>query len=192
MRRLRFLLPAFATTVALASTAAAPANAANAVPAPAHAPAPCAGANVTPTPASAARVRSATLCLLNRQRARHGLRRLRAQRSLSNAATKYARLMVAKHFFDHVSPAGSTMAQRIQRTAYLHHTRAWSLGENLAWGAGMASTPAQIVNAWMHSPGHRRNILDPSFKEIGIGIALGAPTGQSAAATYVNEFGRRA
>jgi uncharacterized protein YkwD len=182
MRRLRFLLPAFASTVALATTgfAAAPASAAT-----------CAGANLTPSTAHAAQIRAATLCLLNRQRARHGLRRLRAQRSLSHAATKYARLMVAKHFFDHVSPAGSTMASRIERTRYLHHTRAWSLGENLAWGAGMASTPAQIVNAWMHSPPHRRNILDPSFREIGVGVALGSPTGR-AGATYVNEFGRRA
>ena len=189
MRRLRFLLPAFAATLAIAAPAAN-ANAAHAASAPAKHRA-CAGVNLTPTAASATKVRIATLCLLNRQRTLHGLRRLRAQRSLSHAATNYARLMVSKHFFDHVSPAGSTMAQRIGRTAYLHHTRAWSLGENLAWGAGSASTPAQIVNAWMHSPGHRRNILDPSFKEIGIGVALGAPTGASGA-TYVNEFGRRA
>jgi uncharacterized protein YkwD len=187
MRRLRFLLPAFAATLAIAAPAAnANVNAAHAA-----GPRLCAGANLTPTASSAAKVRSATLCLLNRQRALHGLRRLRAQRSLAHAATNYARLMVHKHFFDHVSPAGSTMAQRIGRTAYLHHTRAWSLGENLAWGADSASTPAQIVNAWMHSAPHRRNILDPSFKEIGVGIALGAPTGQSGA-TYVNEFGRRA
>jgi uncharacterized protein YkwD len=187
MRRLRFLLPAFAMIIlALATTANANAATPNRVATP------CAGANLTPTPASAAKVRSATLCLLNRQRALHGLRRLRAQRSLSHAATNYARLMVHQHFFDHVSPSGSTMASRIERTNYLHHTRAWSLGENLAWGAGTASTPWQIVNAWMHSPGHRRNILDPSFKEIGIGVALGAPTGLTGAATYVNEFGRRA
>jgi uncharacterized protein YkwD len=186
MRRLRFLLPAFAATLAIAAPAAnANANAA----ATKHRA--CAGANLTPSAASATKVRAATLCLLNRQRTLHGLRRLRAQRSLSHAATSYARLMVSKHFFDHVSPAGSTMASRIGHTAYLHHTRAWSLGENLAWGAASASTPAQIVNAWMHSAPHRRNILDGHFKEIGIGLALGAPTGGSGA-TYVNEFGRRA
>jgi uncharacterized protein YkwD len=187
MRRLRFLLPAFAATLAIAAPASANAN----VHARARAAAPCAGANLKPNAASAAKVRSATLCLLNRQRTRHGLRRLHAQPSLSHAATLYARLMVTKHFFDHVSPSGSTMTSRIGRTAYLHHTRAWSLGENLAWGADSASTPLQIVNAWMHSPGHRRNILDPSFTEIGIGIALGSPNGGSGA-TYVNEFGRRA
>lgn len=189
MRRLRFLLPAIATacvlviapTAANADTAAATSAAARA----------CPGANLTPSVAHAAQVRRATLCLLNRQRFQHGLRGLRLHRSLTNAATKYARLMVHQRFFAHVSPTGSTMAQRIKRTRYLRHTRAWSLGENLAWGAGTSSTPAQIVNAWMHSPGHRANILNGSYREIGIGIALGAPTGGSGA-TYVNEFGRRA
>lgn len=180
MRRLRFLLPAFAATFAFAiapTTASAAAR-------------PCAGAHLAPTAAHAAQVRHATLCLLNRQRTRHGLPRLRTHRSLTNAARKYARLMVKQRFFDHVSPAGSTMAQRIKRTNYLRHTRGWALGENLAWGTGGSATPAQIVKAWMKSPGHRRNILDGTFREFGIGIALGAPNG-SAGATYVNEFGRR-
>ena len=191
MRRLRFLLPAFATTCVLAvAPAAATANPAPTATSAAMARA-CPGANLAPTVVHAAQVRRATLCLLNRQRVRHGLRRLRLHRSLGNAATRYARLMVAKHFFNHVSPGGSTMTQRIERTRYLRHTRAWSLGENLAWGAGSSATPARIVNAWMHSAGHRANILDDSYREIGIGIALGSPVGGSGA-TYVNEFGRRA
>jgi uncharacterized protein YkwD len=180
MRRLPFLTPALVLAVTLL-----------AFPAAANAATPCRGAHLTPSPQHAAQVRSATLCLLNRQRALHGLPRLRAHRSLSHAAAKYARLMVAQRFFDHVSPAGTTMPQRIKRTNYLKHTRAWSLGENIAWGSGGAATPARIVNAWMHSAGHRANILDRSFREIGIGIALGAPNG-GAGATYVNEFGRRA
>ena len=182
MRRLRFLLPAFALLATLLTfSTASSASAATA----------CRGAHLAPTPARGVAIRHATLCLLNRERARRGLPRLREHRSLANAARKYARLMVAKRFFDHVSPAGSTMAQRIKRTNYLRHTRAWSLGENLAWGSGGAATPAQIVNAWMHSPGHRANILNGRFREIGIGVALGAPNG-GGGATYVNEFGRRA
>lgn len=181
MRRLRFLLPAFALAATLLALPTANADAASA---------PCRGANLKPTRTHAVAVRHATLCLLNRQRAAHGLPRLREHRSLSTAAKKYARLMVAKRFFDHVSPAGSTMASRIKRTNYLHHTHAWSLGENIAWGSGGLATPAQIVNAWMHSAGHRANILDGSFREIGIGIALGAPNGGSGA-TYVNDFGAR-
>jgi uncharacterized protein YkwD len=151
---------------------------------------PCHGAHLTPSAAHAAKVRAATICLVNRQRVRHGLRRLHTQRSLTHAATAYARLMVAQRFFDHVSPTGLTFDQRIKRTNYLRNVRGWALGENIAWGAGPASTPAQIVNAWMHSPGHRANILDPRYRELGMGIAIGAPTGGSGA-TYVNEFGRR-
>jgi uncharacterized protein YkwD len=180
MRRLRFLLPAFAATATLAL---APAASSAAAPA-------CPGAHLTPSAAHATQVRSATLCLLNRQRARHGLPRLRRHRSLSHAASTYAHLMVNKRFFAHVSPGGSTMSQRIKRTNYLRGTRGWSLGENLAWGTGASATPAQIVSGWMRSPGHRRNVLDRGFREIGIGIALGAPNG-GAGATYVNEFGRR-
>jgi uncharacterized protein YkwD len=180
MRRLRYLLPALAISVMLLSLPATSSAAA----------ARCSGANLAPTPAHAAKVRHATLCLLNRQRTRHGLPRLREHRSLTNAARKYARLMVRQRFFDHVSPAGSTMSQRIKRTNYLHHARGYGLGENIAWGSGALATPARIVAAWMHSAGHRRNILDRSFREIGIGVALGAPNGGSGA-TYVNDFGRR-
>lgn len=181
MRRLRFLLPALALAATLPTLAG---------PADADAATACRGANLKPTRTHAVAVRHATLCLLNRQRAAHRLPRLRAHRSLANAATKYARQMVAQHFFDHVSPAGTTMASRIKRTNYLKRTRSWSLGENIAWGSGGAATPAQIVSAWMRSSGHRANILNRSFREIGIGIALGAPNGGSGA-TYVNDFGRR-
>jgi uncharacterized protein YkwD len=179
MRRLRLALPAFVTAAAFV------------MPAVAGAAAPCPGAGDQPSAANAAQVRAATLCLLNRQRVAHGLPRLHVHPSLRHAAAAYAGLMVRDDFFDHVSPGGSTMAQRIKRTAYLRGVRGWSLGENLAWGSGAAATPAQIVDAWMHSAGHRRNILDGTFREIGIGIAAGAPGGR-AGATYVNEFGRRA
>jgi uncharacterized protein YkwD len=181
MSRLRFCLPAIAAAAM-----------ALAVPAASQASQPCRGAYAVPNAANAATVRHATLCLLNRERARHGLPRLRQQGSLTRAASTYARLMVAQGFFDHVSPAGSTLAQRIKRTKYLRGVRAWSVGENLAWGAGSAAAPAQIVTAWMHSAGHRANILRGSFREIGIGIAAGAPRpGGGSGGTYATEFGGR-
>jgi len=184
MRRLRFTLPAtaaalFALAVPATSPAAAPAKQ------------PCRGAGITPTVHNAAAVRHATLCLLNRQRARRGLPRLHARRPLTAAATRYSRLMVTQGFFAHVSPGGSTMVQRIRHTSYLRGARGWSLGENLAWGSGASATPARIVDAWMHSAGHRRNILDRKFRHIGIGVALGVP-GHRAGATYTTEFGSRA
>jgi len=178
MIRLRTLIPALCSAaVLLAVPAAASASS-------------CAGAALAPSAANAPAVHHATLCLLNEQRTSRGLSRLREQTSLGGVATTYARLMVRQRFFDHVSPGGSTMAERIKRTSYLDKTRGWSLGENLAWGSGSLASPAKIVDAWMHSAGHRANILDGGFREIGIGIALGSPSGGQGA-TYVNEFGSR-
>src|SRR2546423_1519821 len=65
-----------------------------------------------------------------------------------------------------------------------------TLGENIAWGSLQYSTPASIVKMWMHSPGHRANILRAGFRDIGIGIARGAPqAGVHGAATYTTDFG---
>ena len=67
---------------------------------------------------------------------------------------------------------------------------AGAIGENLAWGTGALATPASIMQAWMNSPGHRENILDPEYREIGIGVVAGNPsTATGAGATYANAFG---
>lgn len=154
----------------------------------------CAGADLVPSAANVVQVRSATRCLINQERRAHGRGALSADRHLTSAAQRYSRQMVRDRFFDHVSPAGSTLLSRIRRTSgYLASASSYTLGENLAWGAGARSTPAQTVDAWMHSPGHRRNILDRAFRQVGVGVALGAPrdTGGAPAATYTTEFGRR-
>jgi uncharacterized protein YkwD len=152
----------------------------------------CAHADALPTPAALGRMRRATLCLLNAERRRAGLARLHSNRALRHVAARYARLMVQRTFFDHVSPAGSTFVQRILRSGYLHHARGYHIGENLAWGGGTLATPREIVRAWMASPPHRANILSGLYRHIGVGISLGVPVvGGGPGATYVNEFGRR-
>jgi uncharacterized protein YkwD len=157
---------------------------------------PCPGADDAPRADSLAASRAATLCLLNRVRTSHGLAPLRANPRLRTAAERFSHAMVAHDFFDHVSPGGSTLESRIRATSYLRPNSAWMLGENIAWGTGRLATPAETMNAWMHSAGHRHNILTARFREIGIGIALGAPVrgavaaGQ-AAATYTTDFGSR-
>lgn len=155
----------------------------------------CANADLLPTAARLARVRSATLCLLNLERAKRGLRPLRAEGELRKAAQRYSALMVRRDFFDHVSPGGSTLTTRVRNgTRYLRGSSGrWTLGENIAWGSGRLATPRRIVRSWMRSPGHRRNILLTSFRHIGIGIAIGAPTadGDRPAATYTTDFGSR-
>jgi len=163
-------------------------------PAAAQSPA-CPGRDQVPTAETLDAARSATLCLVNRERASRGLGNLRSVGALTSVATAYAKRMVKEDFFDHTAPNGSTFTMRIMRTDYLDRgVRAWSLGENLAWGTGQLSTPQAIVASWMQSPGHRRNILTASFDELGLGVSLGAPRSGVAdgrAATYVNEFGGR-
>ena len=154
----------------------------------------CDAADDIPTAGALDEAGSATLCLLNRERSQRGLRALRSNGRLRRAAEDYSRSMVVRNFFDHVSPGGSTMTGRIKATDYLNNARGWALGENIAWGGGDLATPREIVDAWMHSAGHRANILSRSFDEIGVGIALGAPRALPSgmdAATYTTDFGAR-
>jgi uncharacterized protein YkwD len=156
--------------------------------------APCANADLMPTASNGPQVRAATLCLINRERTERGLRALRHDGQLRKVAQSYSSQMVRHGFFDHVSPDGSTLRSRITgRTTYLRSAASWSLGENLYWGSGERATPAESVDGWMHSPGHRRNMLDRHFRDIGIGIAIGAPedVAGTPAATYTTEFGTR-
>ncbi len=144
-------------------------------------------ADALPTAASLSATRRETLCLLNRERAQRGLRPLRLSPSLSQASAAHSRNMVRKRFFEH----GNFVA-RILNARYVTRRQAWALGENIAWGTGSLGTPAQTVRAWMQSPGHRANILSRRFRDIGIGIALGAPAvvhASSGAATYTTDFG---
>jgi uncharacterized protein YkwD len=167
-------------SLSLAVSALAAAPAANA--------ATCAGADTVPSAMSASAANHATLCLLNQQRRAHGLKSLRADGRLGRAAAGHARAMVTQHFFDHNSRNGASFASRIKRTGWTKARRSYTIGENIGWGGGDLATPRNMVSAWMHSAGHRANILSRSFRMIGIGIANAAPSG-GAGATYATDFG---
>jgi uncharacterized protein YkwD len=181
LRTLRFaLLPTLAAAALLVPAAGASA-------------ASCEGRHLSPTTSNEREVRQAVLCLLNVERRERGLKPLREDASLRRAAENHSRNMVENGFFDHVSPAGSTMVDRIRKAGYVKPGKGWSLGENIAWGTGALATPKATVKAWMKSPGHRANILRGAFREIGIGINLGAPVNlraSEAGATYTTDFGR--
>jgi uncharacterized protein YkwD len=127
--------------------------------------------------------RAATLCLLNRERAAHHLGALRSSTKLARAAQGHAADMVARRYFAH-----GDFGARIARTGWGRHRRRYTIGENLAYATGGGATPRAIVAAWMHSAGHRANILQRRFHAIGIGIASGTPDGD-AGATYSTDFG---
>ena len=152
----------------------------------------CANVNVAPTAANLELVRTAVLCLHNRERAARGLPKLTEQADLRAAAEDHSVHMVDARFFAHDAPDGTDFAERILGAGYARG-RGWSLGENIAWGSGPLATAAAIHRAWMRSPGHKANILRRQFREIGIGIALGAPspTRGQVGATYTADFGVR-
>src|SRR5436305_1521361 len=117
----------------------------------------------------------------------------RAPRRLDRAAAAHSLDMVRHRYFDHTSPTGSTPLGRVRASGYLAHARAWMAGENIAWGVGRLAAPAAIVSAWMHSPGHRANILRPQFREVGTGVVAGVPAAgvRLTGATYTQDFGAR-
>jgi uncharacterized protein YkwD len=178
MTRLATLIGVLLAAVLIATAATAPAS---------HA-ATCANTTVRPTATNTTVLRASVLCLVNQQRTAKGLVPLTANAALDRAAQGHSADMVARRFFSHTTPEGRTFVQRILAAGYPSRYRA--LAENIAWGSGTLSTPAQIVNNWMNSPGHRANILNGNLRESGIGIAAGAPrTGVGQAGTYTQDFG---
>jgi len=137
-------------------------------------------------------------CLLNARRAHAGLRPLRWDRCLDRAAERHARDMVRRRYFAHASLGGRTLAQRIRAAGYLPRRGSWTLGENLAWGAGRRATAAATVRGWLRSPPHRRNVFTARFRDVGIAVVRGAPVplpararGGVLRATVVADFGVR-
>jgi uncharacterized protein YkwD len=153
----------------------------------------CERANATTAHANKRQIVRATLCELNRTRAHHGLHRLRFNKRLSRAARRHARDMARRNYFSHDTLGGGSFLDRIRRTGYLRGAHSWIVGENLAWGSRGYSRPQVIMRMWMNSPGHRANILNGSFREIGIGVAYDAPVrhGGRPAGTYATDFGAK-
>ena len=178
----RLLAPPLATALLALSPAVAGA----------HPVAPCAHAD-TPVPAQTAETAAhATQCLINHVRRAHGLHALRTAPALHQAAAEHAADMVDHQYFAHDSLDGRTLTDRDRAVGYVPNAGRWEIGENLAWGTGARSTPDSIVDAWMHSPEHRRNILTAAFRETGVAVAPGVPeSGMLPGATFVQEFGMR-
>jgi uncharacterized protein YkwD len=147
----------------------------------------CRAQHALPTKRNRKIVEKATLCLLNQVRRKYHLSPFRVNRALVRAAVIHTSAMLRGRFFAHQGPGEPSLARRLQRAHY--HGGG---GENLAVGVGNPyATPASMVVAWMNSPVHRANILQPAFHTIGIRIEPEKPTPapQVPGATYTTEFG---
>ena len=150
----------------------------------------CPNPSLAPAAASLAAVSAATLCLVNGARADRGLAPLALDNRLGTAASAYARELVAGSYFSHTGRDGSDVLDRVKRAGYLDGAAGWRIGENLAWGTGGLATPGAIMQAWMNSAGHRDNLLNPAYRQIGVGVALGNPArADGTGATYATAFG---
>lgn len=151
----------------------------------------CANGSLQPTPDNLRQLEAPIRCLLNAERGARGLGPLRPDPRLRRAARGHSRDMVARRYFAHQSRGGSSPAGRIRAAGWTPRNSAWIVGENLAWASGELAAPAKIVEAWMGSPGHKANILRRSFTQVGVGIAVGVPSGSGSGATYNTAFGGR-
>ena len=151
----------------------------------------CKGANKEPGQLGAGKLRQATICLINRQRGRHGLGALHSNRKLRRAATRHSTDMVRRDYFSHFSPGGGSIQARIGGTGYLAGARRFMYGEVIGGGIGAGASPKAVVRAWMHSSAHRSAILNGSFRDLGAGVVHGFPGGGQQGATFTVDFGLR-
>jgi uncharacterized protein YkwD len=146
-------------------------------------PAQCPKAKAPATSSSLSTMRAAVVCLVNQQRMQHGLPALATSHQLNRSAQGWTTAMVQSGRFTH--GPGDAFASRISAAGYNWQTA----GENIATGF---PTPRSVVSAWMASPDHCRNILDPSFRDVGTG-ETGSAVGDVASgpATWTQDFGLR-
>lgn len=109
-------------------------------------------------------VESKVIELTNAQRRKNGLKDLQADTALSNVARTKSNDMRSKNYFSHTSPTYGSPFDMMRDFGISYK----SAGENIAKGQ---TTPEQVVDAWMNSEGHRKNILSADYTHIGVGYS---------------------
>src|SRR5215210_1231637 len=130
------------------------------------------------------RVRADMLAQVNAQRRKAGAPPLALNADLQQAAQAHAQDMLARAFFAHKSPSGTTVRERSRKAGYDWRT----IGENIAEGQTSVN---EVMTTWMNSKGHRENILNPAFRELGVGLVLGKGRDGEYRVIWVQNFGAR-
>ena len=126
---------------------------------------------VTPNRYKEQLTREAIIDLTNSARITEGLTTLEENQVLDTIAEARARDILEKQYFDHVSPTGEKASHIAIRAGYRYKV----IAENLA--RGVFSTNSKLVDAWMKSPSHRKNILSDRVREIGVSVVTGTFNG---------------
>jgi hypothetical protein len=122
-------------------------------------------------PTDGREARAMLLTRVNALRGAGGVAAVQADGALDGVAQAYAERLASQHFFAHVSPDGETLPDRLEKAGYAYRAS----GENL----GMAAGPLAAHAAIEESPGHRKNLLDPTFERVGFGLARQSRDGGS-------------
>jgi uncharacterized protein YkwD len=138
----------------------------------------CANRNASSGSAPLPEMRTAVVCLINEQRIERGLPALSVSKKLNRVAQRWTGSMVSQHQFSH--------AHFVSRIDAAHYD--WQVAEeNIATGY---LTPSQTVKAWMASPDHCRNILDPTIRNVGSGeLPVPVRGWASGPSTWTQDFG---
>ncbi|ESU33979.1 hypothetical protein G3A_03470 [Bacillus sp. 17376] len=123
-----------------------------------------------PTIGATKSIESQVIQLTNQERAKNGLKPLAADWQLSRVARYKSADMRDKNYFSHTSPTYGSPFTMMKNFG----TNYRSAAENIAAGQ---RTPNEVVQSWMNSPGHRKNILSPAYTHIGVGHATGGNYG---------------
>ena len=149
------------------------------------------------TPASTERLQALDvqiLARLNATRTAHGLRPLVVSGQLENAAVAHSRDLLQAGVFQHDSPDGTSFVQRLKHFYSPSGYSRWTAGENILYNTGDIEADTAI-QAWLDSPPHRRNMLDPEWREVGIGSVhastAGGTFGGGPAWVITMDFGAR-
>ena len=170
-RRIRLaLLGAALATAGLAAAPTAPVAVAGG----------CPNADAKPGKLSTSEARKAVRCLINKRRANAGLPSLDRHRDLQKSAQRHNNRMHGTGCFAHQCPGEGSLDTRIRSTGYLNGADRWKYAENVGWGRKKRGSPANVVKAWMHSSGHRANILSNDFRDLGVGFDDGTPNSKRA------------
>jgi len=131
------------------------------------------------TPATTERLQALDgqiLTRLNATRAAHGLRPLVVSSGLENAAVAHSRELIQAGVFQHDSPDGTSFVQRLKHFYSPSGYSSWTAGENLLYNTADIDADTAI-QAWLDSPPHRENMLNPDWREVGIGSVHASTAG---------------
>jgi uncharacterized protein YkwD len=165
--------PLAALVVAVVASLAVAAKPAPA-PGPARAETECKQASEPAVDSEPRDLRRSVRCLINEERAIHGFGKLTRNEALQTASQRHVKAMVDTGCLAHRCPDEPDLETRLERAGYFDGADSWRFAENTGCGA----TAEAMVQNWLDTVYHRVNILDPDFRDVGVGVSLKRVTGR--------------